>query len=194
MRSAAFKETELMAGRSAGVDVLNGLNTLFHVGVVGDLSDGQLFERFLNARDGADQAAFAALVERHGPMVLRVCRQVLGDSHDAQDAFQATFLVLVRKAGAVRKMDSVASWLYGVAHRIAVRARTDASRRRTYERRGAVLAVDDPGGTDQVETFPDLHEEIARLPERYREPVVLCYLEGLTTEAAAQRLGWPRGT
>lgn len=183
-----------MAGRSVGADVLHQLDTLFRVGVVGDLSDGQLVQRFLDARDGADQAAFAALVERHGPMVLRVCRQVLGDSHDVQDAFQATFLVLVRKAGSVRKADSVASWLYGVAHRVAVRAKADAARRRAHERRGAVMAAESLGGAGQAESCSVLHEEIARLPERYREPVVLCYLEGLTTEAAAQRLGWPRGT
>ena len=183
-----------MAGRSTGADVLHQLDTLFRVGVVGDLSDGQLLERFLTARDGAERAALTALVGRHGPMVLRVCRQVLGDSHDVQDAFQATFLVLVRKAGSVRKADSVASWLHGVAIRVAVRAKADAARRRAHERRGALTAVESLAGVGLAESFPELHEEIVRLPERYREPVVLCYLEGLTTEEAARRLGWPRGT
>ena len=184
-----------MASGSAGADLLNQLNTLFRFGVVGDLSDGQLVQRFLTARDGADQAAFTALVERHGPMVLGVCREVLGNSHDAQDAFQATFLVLARKAGSVRKADSVASWLHGVALRVAMRAKAEAARRRVYERRSAAMKaaeLERQGGSP--EGWPELHEEIARLPERYREPVVLCYLEGLTTEEAALRIGCPHGT
>ncbi|MFI5458606.1 MAG: RNA polymerase sigma factor [Isosphaerales bacterium] len=166
-----------MAGGSLGADVLNQLNTLFSFGVAGDLSDGQLFQRFLTARDGTDQAAFTALVERHGPMVLRVCRQVLGNWHDAQDAFQATFLVLASKAASVRGADSVASWLHGVAIRVAMRAKTDAARRRVYERRSAAMKTAGPereGG--EPESWPELHEEISRLPERYREPVVLCYM------------------
>ncbi len=184
-----------MTGGSAGADLRIQLGTLSGVGVVGDLSDGQLIRRFLDARDGAEQAAFTALVERHGPMVLRVCRHSLGDPHDAQDAFQATFLVLARKAGTVRKTDSLASWLHGVALRIALRARADAARRSKYERRGAALRAEEPGRVaGPYESWPDLHEEVARLPHRYREPVVLCYLEGLTTEAAASRIGCPRGT
>ncbi len=110
--------------------------------------------------------------------------------------FQATFLVLARKAHAIRNRDSVAGWLHGVARRVALRARADSARRQIKERRAANLAIAHaPAGYEaQGESWVELHEEIARLPERYREPIVLCYLEGLTTEAAAQRLGCPQGT
>jgi RNA polymerase sigma factor (sigma-70 family) len=173
----------------------NQLTTLFRFGVVGDLSDGQLVQRFLTARDGADQAAFTALVERHGPMVLGVCRKVLGNVHDAEDAFQATFLVLARKAGSVRKADSVASWLHRAARRVAIHAKAEAARRKVYERESvAMKAVQLESQEGSHEGWPELHTAIARLPERYREPVVLCYLEGLTTEAAALRIGCPHGT
>ncbi len=128
-------------------------------------------------------------------MVLGVCREVLGNTHDAQDAFQATFLVLARKAASVRKTDSVASWLHGVALRVAVRAKAHATRRRVYERRSAVMrAAEFASERGSPECWPELHEEIARLPQHYREPVVLCYLEGLSTEAAALRIGCPKGT
>jgi RNA polymerase sigma factor (sigma-70 family) len=168
---------------------------VFRFGVVGDLSDSQLLHRFLTARDGADQDAFSALVERHGPMVLGVCREVLGNPHDAQDAFQATFLVMARKASSVKNADSLASWLHGVALRVAARARSEAARRRTHERRFATLQVQERAAeASQPEPCPELHEELARLPRRYREPVVLCYLEGLTSEQAAVRIGCPAGT
>ena len=184
-----------MASRSVCHDLPNQLTTLLRFGVVGDLSDGQLVQRFLTARDGADQAAFTALVERHGPMVLGVCREVLGNAQDAEDAFQATFLVLARKAGSVRKADSLASWLHSVARRVAMRAKAEAARRRAYERRSAAMkAVTLERQEDPPEGWPELHEAIARLPERYREPVVLCYLEGLTTEEASLRIGCPIGT
>ena len=120
---------------------LRHLRTLYRVGVVGDLTDGQLLERFVAGRDESAEAGFAALVERHGPMVLRVCRQILGDAHDAEDAFQATFLVLARRAGSVRKRESVASWLYGIARRVARRSRADAARRREHERRRAEMTT-----------------------------------------------------
>jgi RNA polymerase sigma-70 factor (ECF subfamily) len=97
--------------------------------VVADQSDRQLLEQFLTAKDAADEAAFSALVERHGPMALSLCAQVLGDAHDAEDAFQATFLGRARRAGSVRKADSLASWLHGVAFRVAVRAKVEAARR-----------------------------------------------------------------
>src|SRR4051812_6670011 len=188
-------EVAVMASGSTGSDLRNELNILFRLGVVGDISDGQLLQRFLATRDGDAEAAFTALVERHGPMVLGVCREVLGNPHDAEDALQATFLVLARKAGSVRKADSLASWLHGVARRVAMRAKVEAARRRVYERRGAAMKAAEtgrPGGP--LEGWPELHEEIARLPERSREPVVLHYMEGLTTEEAALRFGCPHGT
>jgi RNA polymerase sigma factor (sigma-70 family) len=128
-------------------------------------------------------------------MVLRVCYQVLGDSHDAQDAFQATFLILARKARSVRKYDSVASWLYGVADRVARRIRAEAARRRVHERRRSEMTtLESSVEQARSEAWPELHEEVASLPEKLRVPIVLCYLEGLTAEAAAQQLGCPRGT
>ena len=184
-----------MVTQSARVSAYDRLDALFQFGVVGDLSDGQLVHRFMTARDGADQAAFTALVERHGPMVLGICWQVLHDADDAQDAFQATFLVLARKAGSLRKADSVASWLHGVALRIAMRARVEAARRRVHERQAAAFTASRTAA-DPVpsESWPALHEEIDRLPDRYRDPIVLCYLEGLSIEEAALRIGCPRGT
>jgi RNA polymerase sigma factor (sigma-70 family) len=171
------------------------LKTLFQVGVMASLSDGQLLQRLLTERGSASEAAFETLAQRHGPMVLRVCRDVLGDLHDAEDAFQATFLVLARKAASVRKADSVASWLHGVALRVAVRAKTDAARRHRYERRAATMRTDlFSSGENRPEDWTALHEEIQRLPVGYREPLVLCYFEGLTTESAAARLCRPHGT
>ncbi len=190
-----------MAARSAGGTLQGHLNILAMVGVVGDLTDGQLLRACRGGRlgDGQGQeraqAAFTAMVQRHGPMVLKVCRQVLGDPHDADDAFQATFLVLLRRAGSVRNVDSVASWLHGVAYRVSRRARIAAVERRTRERRAAEMnTLRHDCGADDGESWDELHEEIARLPSRYREPIVLCYLEGLTTGTAAGRLRCAQGT
>ena len=172
------------------------IHALYSVGTFTGLSDGQLLERFATREGEAAELAFAALVERHGPMVLRVCRRSLGDAHDAQDAFQATFLVLVRKAGSLRERGSVGNWLYGVASRVAMDARASSSRRRLHERRYAERADGAvPGGDpDRHDLEAVLHEELRRLPERYRAPVVLCHLEGLSHEEAALRLGCPVGT
>jgi RNA polymerase sigma factor (sigma-70 family) len=186
-----------MASGATGTrqDYQNQLEHLLRFGVVGDLSDGQLVQRFRSGRDSAGQAAIAALVERHGPMVLGVCREVLGNPHDADDAFQATFLVLARGARALRKADSVASWLHGVALRVAVRARKQAARRRHHEKLAAAMKLVQVDPAEHApQLFPELHEAIARLPGRYREPVVLYYLEGLSTEETALRLGCPHGT
>jgi RNA polymerase sigma factor (sigma-70 family) len=173
---------------------LRHVRMLFNVGTVGGLADGQLLERFATRDGEAAELAFAALVERHGPMVLRACRAILRDEHEAQDAFQATFLVLVRRAGALRVRDSLGPWLHQVAYRVAAGARSAAARRRRHERQAAERAG--PAATEgrREDLGPVLHEELGRLPERYRAAIVLCCLEGLTREQAARRLGWPVGT
>jgi RNA polymerase sigma factor (sigma-70 family) len=177
-----------MMGKSSAA--VEHLRTLFQSGTSAGLTDGQLLERFTNRGDTGADGAFAALVERHGPMVLRICRQILGDPHDAEDAAQTVFLVLAHKAGSIRKTESVASWLFGVACRVSAQARTDAARRRAHERRGGEMVarlVDDGRGSG---SSPELYEELERLPEKYRAPLVLCYLEGLTHEEAAGHLRW----
>jgi RNA polymerase sigma factor (sigma-70 family) len=157
-----------------------------------NLTDRQLLERFAARRD---EEAFAQLVRRHGPLVLRVCRQMLRHQQDAEDAFQATFLVLARKAGSIRKAESLPSWLYGVASRLAGRMRTAGRRRRARE----VALVETPTsearpGEDLGDLGPVLFEEIGRLPDKCRVPFVLCYLQGKTNEQAAEQLGCPAGT
>lgn len=169
--------------------VLRQVQRLFSQGTVGGLDDGQLLERFISGGDGGAEGAFEALVSRHGPMVLRVCRDVLNDPHDAQDAFQATFLVLVRRAHSIRRRESVASWLYGVARRVSSKARTRVARRRSHERQ--VAGTSHEGVTPCADRLDlnVLHEEIDRLSEKFREPIVLCYLEGMSYEMAASHLG-----
>src|SRR5262249_26872973 len=159
----------------------SGQSSVFAGEDVGTLPDEGLIERFLN-RDGTEaEIAFRMIVARHGPMVLGVCRHILQQQQDAEDAFQATFLILARKAGSIQDRRVLAGWLYEVAYRIAVRAKSNAVRRRTHERQGAEMAVTvsefDAGWS---ELKPVLHEEVNRLPEKYRTPVVLCYLEGKT--------------
>jgi RNA polymerase sigma factor (sigma-70 family) len=182
---------------------IHQLERLFRHGTAVGLSEGELLERFVAARD---EAAFAALMARHGPMVLGVCRRLLRDANDVDDAFQATFLVLVRKAGSLRRCDLLGNWLYGVAHRVATRSRCLAARRlarvphgqdaldRLDQDGGEAVAVRDAPSPLESEPSPWLHEEIRRLPEKYRSLVLLCYFEGLTHEQAAARLGWPIGT
>ncbi|HEV3165089.1 MAG TPA: sigma-70 family RNA polymerase sigma factor [Isosphaeraceae bacterium] len=173
--------------------VLGHFQVLFNVGAIGSLSDEQLLERFA-AGGGGGEAAFEALLARHGPMVLGVCRRVLGDPHDVQDAFQATFLVLVRKADSLRDRDLLANWLYGVACRIAVKARAEATRRKARERHAAELAAAVVPVRDRDDWRSWLDEEIRRLPSKFREPLVLCHLQGMRHEDAAQHLGCPVGT
>ena len=159
-------------------------------------SDSQLLQGFLSAPDESAESAFAILVERHGPIVHRVCLDVLGNPHEAQDAAQAVFLVLARKARSIRKPESLGPWLHGVALRVARRAKSDAARRRAAERRKAEInSTQDHAecGPEPME-FDDLHEEIHRLPEKYRLPIILCYMQGRSQPQAAQMLGWPLGT
>jgi RNA polymerase sigma factor (sigma-70 family) len=179
------------------------MQVLFGVGTCAGMSDGQLLERFLAGRDEAGDLAFEALAARHGPMVMRVCRNVLDDPHDVHDAFQAVFLVLARRATAIRDRQSVGSWLHGVAMRVCARARVAAIRRQIRDRRtigaaqtlaAAVSNQDDVSPLERNDQAEVVHEELSRLPEKYRTPVVLCYLEGLTHDEAAARLSWPVGT
>ena len=183
-----------MAGASSR-EVLRHLNTLFHCGAAGQLSDAELLERFVGGRDEAAEAAFSALVERHGVMVLGVCRRVLGNRDEAEDAFQATFLVLARKAAAIARREQLASWLHGVARRAALDARARATRQKAREKRlGAMLPVEPPDQTMASELRTILDEELARLPERHRAAIVLCELEGLSRREAALRLAISEGT
>ena len=143
-----------------------------------------------------DEAAFEALVRRHGPMVLGVCRRVLRNHHDAEDAFQATFLVLVRKAASIVPREMVANWLYGVAYRTALKARSMIARQRVRERQ--VTEMPEPEAAEPDDCWRDLQplldQELSRLPDKYRVPIVLCDLEGKTGKEAARQLGWPEGT
>jgi RNA polymerase sigma factor (sigma-70 family) len=169
------------------------LEQVFGQGTATALPEGQLLRRFVAERD---ESAFAALISRHGPMVLGVCRRVLGARPDAEDAFQATFLVLLRRANALQDADSLGPWLYGVAWRVASRARAGNARRRVEEENAAATRPeqtesDCPAARRELHAIID--EEINRLPEKYRRPLVLCYLEGLTREAAAQQLRWKAG-
>ena len=186
-------------GSGTSIAILRDIQTLFDSGTAGGLSDQQLLERFASGRDASAEAAFEVLVLRHGPMVLRVCRNVLRNSNDAHDAFQATFLVLVRRRGSIRQLESVGGWLYGVACRVATRARVDAARRRAVEQRAALRVVEavDPSERDESvsgEFRPVIQEEVRRLPPKYRDVLVLCYWQGLTQDQAAVQLGCPLGT
>ena len=185
-----------MASSSAG-EIGRQLGRLFSAGSAVGLTDGELIERFTGRRGESAEGAFETILARHGGLVWNVCRQVLGDAHAAEDAFQATFLVLVRRAASlrVRQQGSLGPWLYGVAYRIALKARQGAARRRTRERRVAKTAVETASDAiehDELQAL--LHDEVNRLPAKYRAPVVLCYFEGRTHEEAAAVLQWPLGT
>jgi len=170
------------------------IQSLFESGSLGALTDRQLLELFTTPDSETAELAFAVLLKRHGPMVLRTCTAILHDRHEAEDATQATFLVLARKASSLWVRDSLGPWLFGVARRVASRARSTAVRRRAHEQEAAEAAArttEDPA-RDEIDAIVD--EEVNRLPQGYRVAVVLCDLEGLTQEQAALRLGWPAGT
>jgi RNA polymerase sigma factor (sigma-70 family) len=180
----------------AGENLLSLVQEIALAGDTGGLTDGQLLERFLRLRQ---DVAFRALVDRHGPMVMGVCRRVLHDAHDAEDAFQATFLVLVRKAASIVPRELVANWLYGVACRTAQKARVSRTRANAAKRRvfDKVTAMAKQAASDDEiwhDLQPVLDRELQRLPDKYRVAIVLCELEGKPRKQAAQQLGWPEGT
>jgi RNA polymerase sigma-70 factor (ECF subfamily) len=179
-------------------DTLRWLDTLNREGSVGGMSDGQLLERFLSSHGSASEAAFEALVRRHGPMVLALCRGVLRDHHDTDDAFQATFLVLARRAAAIRDRDRLATWLGRVARRIALRSREEAAHRQALEGRRVDFDVEmgdaSAAALVAVETTALVRAEVDRLPEPDRLLMQLTYWQGKTYEEAAAVLSWPIGT
>src|SRR5262245_4211721 len=155
-------------------------------------TDGQLLASFI---DQKDETAFEGLVRRHGPLIFGVCRRVIGNHHDAEDAFQTTFLVLARKASSVKPRERLANWLHGVALRTAMKAKAMTAKRRRREKQ--VTEMPEPEATQQDQwrdLQPLLDQELDGLPENYRLPILLCDLEGKTIKDAAQQLGWPQGT
>jgi cytochrome c peroxidase len=158
------------------------------------LSDQHLLQQFSARSDATAGAAFGVLLRRHGPMVLNVCRGVLSNEADAEDAFQATFLVLARRAASIRKTGSVESWLHGVAYRLALKARAQSQTRQKHEARGPVRTVSEPDDLTWREIQEILHAELTRLAERYRAPLVACYLQGKTQDEAAGQLGLAKST
>jgi RNA polymerase sigma factor (sigma-70 family) len=180
--------------RLKSASLVRDFGALFGTGTLAGQTDGQLLERFINR---CDNVAFEELIARHGPVVLGICRRWLDDPRDVEDAFQATFLILVRKAGSLRDRSALSCWLYGVALRVVRRASANALRRRVRERpisgepAGRGRAADECTGDDVVAI---VDEEVRRLPEKQQVAVILCLLEGYTHEAAATELGWPVGT
>ena len=173
--------------------VLSQIRTLYECGSLAGLTDAQLLERFANGGGENAEVAFSVLVERHGPMVMRVCRASLRNQHDAEDALQAVFLVLVRKAGTLWVRDSLGPWLHAVAIRTSAYAKARSERRLAHEWR-RTQAFNEKVEATENDLFVVIHEEVSQLPDRFREAVVLCDLEGLSHEQAAGRLGWPVGT
>jgi RNA polymerase sigma factor (sigma-70 family) len=179
-------------GSGASRETLRHFRTLYQLGAAGSLTDAQLIERFVARQE---DAAFEALVMRHGPMVLGICRRVLPDRHDAEDAFQATFLVLVRRAGSIARPELLGNWLYGVAYRTAMEARTRSARRRAREAQVVNMPRSDPPTEEfRRDLRATLDEELSRLPAKYRAAVVLCELEGKSRKEVAHQLGLREGT
>jgi RNA polymerase sigma factor (sigma-70 family) len=175
--------------------ILRHLEQLYNHGTATGLSEPDLLNRFLTHRD---ESAFATLVARYGPMILGVCRRNLREERDVEDAFQATFLIFVRRAHAISDPARLGPWLHGVAHRVAVRAKAQAAQRHRLEPTSAIpsesAAIARIENNDHHELTQVLDTELARLPKSLRDPIILCYLEGLTHDQAAQRLRWPVGT
>jgi RNA polymerase sigma factor (sigma-70 family) len=173
------------------VGVIQRLRKLASLPQAAQLSDRELLERFVRRQD---ETAFTALVERHAAMVLRTCRRVLRHHQDAEDACQATFLVLVRKASSIRKLNSVASWLHGVAFRVALKARSRSVRVPRPAEDLQTVADPQQGQPAATEWGSALDEELQRLPEKFRAPLILCYLQAKTRDEATQELGWKAST
>jgi RNA polymerase sigma factor (sigma-70 family) len=170
------------------------IRTLFSIGTMGAMTDDALLGQFARGGEAAEPA-FATLVERHGPMVMRVCRNLLADAHLAEDAFQVSFLLLARRAGAIHNPGALAGWLHRVARRVALHTRVRANRKKDREQLRAddvAIAADHPAERDELCAI--VHQEIDRLENTQRLPILLCAVEGLSHEEAAQRLGWPVGT
>ena len=189
----------MASGTSASV--IRHVATLLDTGSLTGLPDSQLLDRFIAGRDAAGEAAFAALVARHGPMVLKICRDLLADRHHAEDAFQAVFLVLAQKAPSLRDPDLLPNWLYGVAIHTSRSVKRRLSRPGVHEEPGSFEHTSSNGSAPSAEELLArsehaelLHAEIERLPQAFRLPVVLCYLEGLTIHEAAKRLRCSHGT
>jgi RNA polymerase sigma factor (sigma-70 family) len=182
-----------MERRDQGI-VARQLDVLFNSGPLGGLTDAQLLERFASRQDQVAEMAFAALIQRHGPGVLRICRAMLRDPDDVHDAFQATFLVLARKSGSLWVRDSLGPWLHRVARRTASRARATAARRGRTEPLTPAMATGPSAEDDRIELRLVILEELSRLPQRYREAVVCCLVDGERPDQAARLLGWPIGT
>jgi RNA polymerase sigma factor (sigma-70 family) len=187
----------LVSRRDSGA-LFSRLNYLCSHGTLAGLSEREILDRFIVERD---EVALAALIARHGSMVLGVCRRILRDEHAIEDAFQATFLVFARRAGTIRGNESVGRWLHGVAYRISVRTRANCAKRRVRESQSFSAGLELEGTSKSPEAVARFHElrdvideELMRLPWSLRAPVVLCYLEGITHEEAANQLGWPVGT
>ena len=177
--------------------MIRQLGTLSNFGTIRDLTDGQLLERFATEADEMAELAFSVLVERHEALVWRVCLAIVRDEHEAEDAFQATFLVLVRKSPSLWVQDSLGPWLHQVACRTASCLKRTLMRRRKHEQHGAekdLARSIEVGAPRDPDLDAAVHEEVNRLPEKYRAPVVLCDLEGHTHQEAARLLGWPIGT
>jgi RNA polymerase sigma factor (sigma-70 family) len=180
--------------RNSALALGKQISTLFDLGALGAMPDRSLLDHFARGGEPAE-TAFATLVERHGPMVLRVCRHVLADGHLAEDAFQVTFLLLARRARTIHDPDALAGWLHRVARRVALRARAGIHRlkdREALQLPDIAVAAADPVQRDELCAI--VHEEVDRLADSQRLPILLCALEGLSHEEAAQRLRWPLGT